>query len=219
MGHAQEKPDVSGKLTCSQCNNEITPTDSFCAGCGAAVSDTAQSRALTAESNTAADRQKRITEILSQPTIQEQLRYIVTLYAIVGIGFGLVGAIGINLISGDSGTGSQLLSGLFALSTLAIIIFVGPIMAAVSGLHIAERMHQAERTVYITSFVGNTAGYLAMVILAVILLIVFAGSGSSSGGGGGDIFSLGELFVPLVVLALPSGLVGLGSTYLHLQNQ
>jgi len=204
----------------SQCHNEISATDIFCAVCGTSVSNITQQGASASQWNTTENHQTRIAEILSQPTTREQLRYIITLYAIVSVGLGLVGAIGIELITGgESGMGSQLPGGLFSLLALVVTLLAGPIVAAVSGLHIAERMHQADRTAHITSFVSNTATHLAMVMLAVILLIVFAGSGSNGGADGGSMFDLGKLLVPLVVLATPSGLVGLGSTYLHLQNQ
>lgn len=152
-----------------------------------------------------------VSDILSRRTTKAQLKYTLALFALVGVGLGLTGYLGVDQVAGGDGSG-QLMSAMLAVTALGVALFVGPVVAVFTGLRISDRMRQTDRAVYVTSFVGNAAGYLVMVVITVVLLASsLSGTGGSASGGS---FELGELFVPMILLSIPSGLVGLGSTYL-----
>lgn len=179
---------------------------------------------------------------LSTPAAKSQLKYVVGLFALVGIGFGITGFLIIDLVAsaiastigGGTGAGggaaTAFVMTLFALPLLVIVLLIGPVIAVYSGLNARDGLYQEPRTAYLTNFVGNLMGYLVMVTIAVLLVnAAFGGGGGTTGqtgqaqvGGssgvtaaGSNTYNIADLAVPILVLSVPVGLVGLGSTYLH----
>lgn len=165
---------------------------------------------------------------LSSPAAKSQLKYVVGVFALVGAGFGITGFLIIELLAGGDSMGAQLLTGVFSIALLTVVLLIGPVVAVYSGLDAAVGLHNEPRTAYLTSFVGNFAGYLMMVLIAVLLIGAAVGGGSSaqtsqdqlegtetSQNTGGNTLDIANLLVPMILLSIPVGLVGLGSTYLH----
>lgn len=155
-------------------------------------------------------RRESTIESLSRPASKNQLKYTIGLFAEIGLGFGLTGFIILELIASGGELAVQFGTWMFSLALLLVTLLIGPVIAAFSGLRIAEGLREEARTVYLTSAVGNFVGYLVMVIITVLLIA------ATGGGGGNSIFDLGKLLVPLIALAIPVALVGAGTAYLHL---
>ena len=160
---------------------------------------------------------------LSEPAAKNQMKYIIGIFSLVGVGFGITGFLVLQLVAGSGGTSSQIFAAIFALSLLGIVLLLGPVIAVYSSLNTANGFYHDARTTYLASFVSNFAGYLIMVVIAVLLIGAALGGGGSAGSGTtteqttstGDTFDLGSLAIPMIALAIPVGLVGVGSTYLH----
>lgn len=78
-------------------------------------------------------------------------------------------------------------------------------------------MDETARTVYLTSFVGTAVGYFVMVIVAAVLIglvVGGGGDGAAASSGSGNLFGILDLVIPLVVLAIPVGLTGVGASFL-----
>lgn len=173
-----------------------------------------------------ASEQESVGDILSRPDVKHQVKYAVGLFAVVGVGFGLTGFVftdilipGIAGASGDSTSGA-LLGGLLTVFSLLSILVVaalsGPILGVTTALRV-EKVFEADRVAYVTSAVGTAAGYVAMLLITVLVLSL---TGSTSGGGStgsstGGLVNLGDLIVPIIALAIPVGIVGAATVYVH----
>jgi hypothetical protein len=147
---------------------------------------------------------------LAQSGPKSLLTFTIGLFAVIGVGFGLTGIVILALVAGGgSGPGGAILAGIFLVSLLVVLLLTGSIVGAFCGLRVAERLRNGARTVYLTSFVGTAVGYVVMVAIAVVLIGLTAG-----GGGGSSFFNIVNLVIPLIVLALPVGLTGVGSSFL-----
>ncbi len=157
-------------------------------------------------------------ETLAQPGPKSQLTFVIGLFAVIGVGFGLTGIVVIRLIAGSGeGIGAQILTAVFLVSLLVVLLLSGSIIGAVSGLRIADRLDETARTVYLTSFVGTAVGYFVMVIVAAVLIglvVGGGGDGAAASSGSGNLFGILDLVIPLVVLAIPVGLTGVGASFL-----
>ncbi|EMA52893.1 hypothetical protein [Halococcus thailandensis] len=163
-------------------------------------------------------------DTLAQSGPRSQLTFVIGLFAIVGAGFGLLGVIVLELLAGGSGGGfgQAIAAALFLVSVLVVVLLTGPVMAALSGLRIAERLDEARAT-YLTSFVATAVGYVVMVLIAAVLIGLVAGGGggaeaTTTGGTTTNPFDIADLVVPLVALAIPVGLTGLASAFLTRWN-
>jgi hypothetical protein len=154
-------------------------------------------------------------DTLTQSGPKSQLTFTIGLFAVIGVGFGLTGIVILALVAGGgSGVGGGILAGIFLISLLVVLLLTGSIVGAFCGLRVAERLRGNARTTYLTSFVGTAVGYVVMVAIAVVLIGLTAGGGGGQTGGGGGFFNIVNLLVPLIVLAIPVGLTGVGSSFL-----
>lgn len=164
-------------------------------------------------------------DTLAQSGPRSQLTFVIGLFGIVGAGFGLLGVIVLELLAGGSGGGfgQAIAAALFLVSVLVVVLLTGPVMAALSGLRIAERLDEARAT-YLTSFVATAVGYVVMVLIAAVLIGLVVGGGgggaeaTATGGTTTNPFDIAGLIVPLVALAIPVGLTGLASAFLTRWN-
>jgi hypothetical protein len=137
-------------------------------------------------------------------TVRE-LGRVVGLFVTVGIGLGLAGFLLVTQFEAgsSSGTGASLLGGLLFLQAIAVLYFVGPVVAAVGGVFVGLRDSDRATGVLaggIGSFVGS---YLLFAIGLGILLLA-----AESGGGGGGGFDVGENILAIAGVGAPAALVG-----------
>lgn len=172
---------------------------------------------------------------LSTPAAKHHLKYVIKLFALIGAGFGITGYLIIELVASKfadlAGGGeivTQLFFGLFSLTMLVFLLLIGPVIAVYSGLNTDDDLYQEPRTAYLTNFVGNAAGYLLMIVIAIMLVNIALGGGgnaaqieqnqfessNTASNTGGNIHFI-DMMVQIIPLSIPIGLVGLGSAYLH----
>lgn len=151
-----------------------------------------------------------------QRIIRTQLRDAVALFGLVGAGLGVMGLVALSQFGGG------FLSGIVYTVILVLAMFFGPVLAVVVSLRLADYAPRKDGTTYVTSFVGNVVGYLVMMLVVVAMLFVGlsltvgGGGGSGVGGGGnsGGSFDF-DLLLPVLALAVPTGLTGVGATFFH----
>lgn len=148
-------------------------------------------------------------------------------YGIIGIGFGLLTIILLNTFGGGGGVG--LLSGFLVIIIYAYTGMTGPILAAIFGYN--QQRTDSNSPSIINSGIANAFGYITFGAIVVILSVVALSLGSDPGGGaappptgggsqpatgenqrGGEIF--GEFIGFVLMMSLPSGLVGGTMTYI-----
>jgi hypothetical protein len=152
------------------------------------------------------------TDVLSRPAGQSVIKYVVGIFAIVGVGIGLTALLADSLLGGGGTTGAAGFISLgITLMAFGVAIFGGSILAAVIGLQDFLQIGEVDTQTYVLAFVSNAAGFLVMGILVAIFISIGAGGGAGGGGGGG----LGDFIVGSVVMAIPAGLVGAGVTRLR----
>jgi hypothetical protein len=151
---------------------------------------------------------------LSVSTIGE----VIGIFALAGIGIGATGGVAVNLL----GTGSGIVSGILVLVVLTVTFLLGPVIGLISGLRVGDRQGRSSES-YLGGLLGSVAGYFIM-ILAVILIIsavmtIGGGGGSETAttqtatGGSSSGLPIGEYIVPIIAVALPTGITGLGGAY------
>lgn len=65
-------------------------------------------------------------ETLAQPGPKSQLTFVIGLFAVIGVGFGLTGIVVIRLIAGSGeGIGAQILTAVFLVSLLVVLLLSG----------------------------------------------------------------------------------------------
>ncbi len=148
-----------------------------------------------------------VSDILSHPETQRGLKYIGSLYALIGGGLGVLMLLVDNQFLGD-GAGAELISGALATVLFGLLVFIGPVIAALTAFDIAQRYTRSKQA-WITSAVGNGGGFILMIVITVLFVnSVFTGSE-------GELFNLSDLLAPLILLAIPTALVGVGATYVY----
>ena len=150
------------------------------------------------------------TDVLSRPAGQSVVKYVVGIFAIVGVGIGLTAVLA-NSLLGDASSGY--LGGIIVLMAFGVAVFGGSILAAVIGLQDFLQIGEVDSQTYVLAFASNAAGFVVMGIIVAIFVSIAMGSGGGAGGtGGGD---LGNYIVSAIVMAIPAGLVGAGVTWLR----
>jgi hypothetical protein len=152
----------------------------------------------------------------------------VGIFALVGAMLGLTGAFAISYFSGSGGSG--IISGLLSAVVLTIGFLIGPVIAIIVALRIQSESQLESDIQYATSATSAFIGYIVMVIILALVLSLAAGfllgggggqTGSGGGqapdsgsGSGGSIVSLGDLLLPLIGFAIPTGLTGAGTVWI-----
>lgn len=152
--------------------------------------------------------ERSVGDLLSHPETKRGLKYLGSLYALIGVGFGVLMALIDNQFLGE-GAGAELATTVISTVLFGLLVFIGPVIAALTAVEIATRFADNPKQAWITSAVGNGGGFIAMVVVTVLFVnSVFSGSG-------GELFNLSDLLVPLILLAIPTALVGVGATYIY----
>ncbi|WP_247729927.1 hypothetical protein [Halovivax limisalsi] len=144
-----------------------------------------------------------VTDILGEESGKRFLKYIVGVYAVVAIGYG----IGLFLL--DAIGGSEVAT--IGYVSLFVPILGAPIIAMVTGLLTGLRLETDDRSAALTSAVGAFVGFVVLLFLILIFASIVADGGSSGGGGGGG--SLSDFFGPLVAFGTGVAATGAGTTY------
>lgn len=166
------------------------------------------------ERGTAANRS--ILDIMALDRVQREIKYITGVFAIIGLGYGLTAFIAIDQMGGGGDT-DVILRAFLGIVMLGFALMSGTVVSTIVGFRLRTRLAGPSRTQYVTGFVGNAVGYIAMTVITVLFIsasIDGSGSGSRSSSAG-SLTNLGDLLVPLVLLSIPVGLVCAGMMYLH----
>lgn len=135
---------------------------------------------------------------------------VIGLFAVLGIGLGLAGYIVLDqLVPGSDGQGQMfgqaLISGLLVLEAVAVMYFLGPAMAVVSGIY-SGRQDDTPANTALTGGVGSFVGFYVMFVLA--FLIMSLAFPETNGGGGSGPTDLGNNIVEMILVGIPTGFVG-----------
>lgn len=156
-----------------------------------------------------------------------QLLYSIGIFALVGIGLGIIGLVVLTELAGGNSMTNAIFSGILSIIILVIALFLGPVVATVVGIQIGN--HNRSLSGYLTSFIGNSAGYIMMMlivlgILSVGIALVSSGGGTGTIGStstGGNMSSsaggFGQWLFPIIAISIITGLTGTGASYLQTQ--
>jgi len=143
---------------------------------------------------------------------------IIGIFVLAGIGIGATGGVAVNQIGGGG-----ILSGTIILIVLTSTFLLGPVIGLIAGLRIGDEQGQSSDS-YLTGLLGSTAGYFFMILSVIIIIslaMMISGGGGGSGatqtsttaGGSSSSMALGEYIVPIIAVAIPTGITGLGGVY------
>lgn len=142
----------------------------------------------------------------------------IAIFALAGVGIGATGGIAITQLSSGG-----LLGGVLSLVVLTVVLLLGPVIGLISGLRVGTNQDSSYPS-YLSGLVGAIGGYFVMILLVIVTLSLAlnvptgvadtaaqttAGSGGSSTG-----ISFGQYILPIIAVAVPTGLTGLGGVYL-----
>jgi hypothetical protein len=153
------------------------------------------------------------TDVLSQPAGQSVVKYVVGIFAAVGVGIGLTGVLANSLLGGGGTSAASFVSFGITLMAFGVAIFGGSILAAVIGLQDFLQIGEVDNQTYVLAFVSNAAGFIVMGVIVALFITILGGSGGGTGGSGGG--GLGDFIVGSIVMAIPAGIVGAGVTWLR----
>lgn len=150
----------------------------------------------------------------------DELIYVVGVFGLVGAGIGLIGVLGPLF-------GSTLVKAtikiVVALAGVSVVVAGGPVVGVLTGLGIDDRMSDRGRPVFLTAGASGVVGHFLMMVVTILLLSVgidSSGSGGGAGGGASSILnSFGDFLLPLILIAVATGLVSAGAAYLKEWNR
>ena len=150
----------------------------------------------------------------------DELTYIVGVFGLVGAGIGLIGVLGPLF---GSTLVKTAVKAVVALAGVSVVVAGGPLIGVLTGLGTDDRMNDRGRPVFLTAGASGTVGHFLMMVLAILLLSIgvdSSGSGGGAGSGAGSILnSFGDFLLPLVLIAVATGLVSAGAAYLKEWNR
>jgi hypothetical protein len=152
------------------------------------------------------------TDVLSRPDGQSVIKYVVGIFAVVGVGIGLTATLADSLLGGGS---ASLVGGIIALMAFGVAVFGGSILAAIIGLQDFLQIGEVDDQTYVLAFASNAAGFIAMGIIVAIFVAIVIGGGGGGGTTGGGSSGLGDYIIATILMAIPAGLVGAGVTWLR----
>lgn len=156
------------------------------------------------------------SEIVTDEGNLTYIKYNIGLLAIVGGGFGLTGGLGARFFAGGGDAGAAMAGGIFMIAVFAVMALSGPILSVFIGLQFSRQMRNTYEAI-VSSFASGVAGYFAMMITGVLITMIIApsGGGGAEGDTTGNFFNLGDVLLPLIVMAIPVGLVAAGIVYFN----
>jgi len=149
-----------------------------------------------------------------------ELTYIIGVFGLVGAGIGLIGVLGPLF---GSTLVKAAVKAVVALAGISVVVAGGPLIGVLTGLGTDDRMNDRGRPVFLTAGASGTVGHFLMMVVAILLLSIgidSSGSGGGAGSGAGNILnSFGDFLLPLVLIAVATGLVSAGAAYLKEWNR
>jgi hypothetical protein len=147
---------------------------------------------------------------------------IVGIFALVGVGIGLTGGVAMSQL----GSGGAIIGGILTLVILTIAFLLGPVISIITGLRTGEQQGRTGES-YLAGLLGSVVGYFVMMaivllILSVVMAIVMGDGGSSSTAAQSTTSTasssesglpIGEYIIPIIAVAIPTGLTGLGGVF------
>lgn len=172
-----------------------------------------------------------ITDYLSRPDVKYEIKYVVGIFAVVGLGFGLTGFVFNDVLIGGAtesgGEGENLIAGMLTILSIVGILTVatmsGTIISVFTSREIRSKFDDL-KPAYVAAGAGNGVGCVVMMIVTAVILSFTistesSGGGAGAGGGGTEggvsLLSLGDLIVPIIALAIPVVVVSLATVYLE----
>lgn len=148
----------------------------------------------------------------------------VGIFSLVGVGLGLTGGITLSQLS----EGGGILGGVLVLVVLTFAFLIGPLVAVITGMRAGERYGQSSQT-YFAGGAGAVGGYLSMMVIVLLIVSLAMSTLSGDAGGGasatqsastsGSGLNIGEYLVPVVAVAIPTAVTGLGGVFLAGEGQ
>lgn len=140
-----------------------------------------------------------------------EIKWVVGVYAVIGAGIGIIGALGQGLAGSGGGGGGfagAFIGALIAGMVITSLGSIGPIISAILGLQVADRLREEyddirHRKVLAAVGVSNGVGFLVMALIGGVLI------GAVAGGG------LGTILISSIIGAAPVGLVAVGAVYVR----
>lgn len=160
------------------------------------------------QAGNATQAEESVTDILSEESGKRFLKYIVGVYAMVAVGYG-IGLVLLNGIGGDAIT-------LIGYAALFVPILGAPIISMATGMLTGLRLETDRNSAALTSGVGAFLGFIVLLFIIMIFAGLVANSGSSGGGsgGGGDGGNLSDFLGPLFAFGTGVAATGAGTTYI-----
>lgn len=137
---------------------------------------------------------------------------VIGIFAVLGLGLGLAGFIVLDQMvpksnGQEQSLGQALVSGLLILEAIAVMYFLGPAMAVVSGIY-SGRQDDAPINSALAGGVGSFIGFYVMFILAFLIMSLAFPETNGGGGGGDSATNLGNNLVQMILVGIPTGVVG-----------
>ncbi|MFC7166209.1 hypothetical protein [Halospeciosus flavus] len=139
---------------------------------------------------------------------------VVAVFAVVGVGLGLTGLVGLSWVKSRVGGGAfgmgQVVTTLAFLQSAVVTLLIGPTVGGIVGAILGrDATPGGARDGAFAAGVGSFFGFYVLAGLALFLMSLALGGGD--GGGGAN---LGDLVVPVVQAGVPTALVGAGAALL-----
>jgi hypothetical protein len=138
------------------------------------------------------------TDILREQSGKQFVKYIVGVFAAVGVGYG-VGLVLLDAVGNQS-------FAIIGSIALFVPILSAPIIAMATGLLTGLRLDADEQSAAVASGAGAFAGFLVL----LVILIIFSSIVTGSGGGGG---SPADLLGPLLAFGTGVAVTAAGTTF------
>lgn len=151
---------------------------------------------------------KVATDLVTEPTVRDELKLTIGAFSLAGIGMGLASYTVVNSFTG-SGTGiaNDTLGTIVRISVFTGIALVGPALATIFGLRTSRVLDEDDRLVSVTAGVGAYLGQILAFLLSTLVLL-------GTLGGVGAVGGLGSLFVLFLVASIGAAITGVASASL-----
>jgi hypothetical protein len=152
------------------------------------------------------------------------LKETVGIFSLLGVGLGLTGGITMSQLGGGGGGGfgGAIIGGILILVVLTFAFLIGPLVAVITGLRTGQEHGQSVQT-YIAGGLGAVGGYFSMMLIVLLILSIVmstlsgdAGTGSSAtqtASASSSGLDIGQYIVPVIAVAIPTGITGLGGVF------
>lgn len=144
----------------------------------------------------------------------DQVLYVSGIVGILGAWIGLAPLL-VGLLANQSV--ALAVASVFTGIGISVPVLAGPLIVLYTAFRVADRMDASDKEILATVGVASGVGHLVMMVVSAVL-VFFALSASTPGGGrgGGDVLGaggIGDLLVPVIMIAVATGVIGLATVY------